>query len=79
MPRKHILKQQSLRNLFASKRGRDVDMTQGHITRHIILFAIPLLAGNIFQQLYNIATTVKGVNRVVWDITPKPPATIEWE
>ena len=26
-----------------------------------------------------IATTVKGVNRVGWDITPKPPATIEWE
>ena len=26
-----------------------------------------------------IATTVKGANRVVWDITPKPPATIEWE
>ena len=24
-----------------------------------------------------IATKVKGVNRVVWDITPKPPATIE--
>ena len=57
MPRKHILKQQSLRNLFASKRGRDVDMTQGHITRHIILFAIPLLAGNVFQQLYNMVDT----------------------
>ena len=26
-----------------------------------------------------IATTVRGANRVVWDITPKPPATIEWE
>ena len=26
-----------------------------------------------------IATTVKGANRVVWDITPKPPAPIEWE
>ena len=26
-----------------------------------------------------IATKVNGANRVVWDITPKPPATIEWE
>ena len=26
-----------------------------------------------------IATKVKGANRVVSDITPKPPATIEWE
>ena len=39
------------------KRGRDVDMTQGNITRHIILFALPLLAGNIFQQLYNMVDT----------------------
>ena len=26
-----------------------------------------------------IATKVKGANRVVWDVTPKPPATIDWE
>lgn len=39
------------------KRGRDVDMTTGNITRHIILFALPLLAGNIFQQLYNMVDT----------------------
>lgn len=39
------------------KRGKDVDMTQGNIFRHIILFALPLLAGNIFQQLYNMVDT----------------------
>lgn len=35
----------------------DVDMTQGGIARHLILFALPLLAGNVFQQLYNTVDT----------------------
>ena len=39
------------------KSRKDVDMTQGNITRHIISFAIPLLAGNLFQQLYNTVDT----------------------
>ena len=38
-------------------RGGDVDMTQGSISRHLIMFALPLLIGNIFQQLYNTADT----------------------
>ena len=32
-------------------------MTQGNITRHIISFALPLLIGNVFQQLYNTVDT----------------------
>ena len=39
------------------RRGKDVDMTTGNITRHIITFAFPLLIGNIFQQLYNMVDT----------------------
>lgn len=38
-------------------RRKDVDMTSGNITRHIISFALPLLVGNIFQQLYNTVDT----------------------
>ena len=41
----------------APKRGKDVDMTQGNITKHLITFALPLLAGNIFQQMYNMVDT----------------------
>ena len=35
----------------------DVDMTQGSTTRHLVRFALPLLAGNQFQQLYNMVDT----------------------
>ena len=33
------------------------NMTEGNIFRHIIVFALPLLAGNLFQQLYNTVDT----------------------
>lgn len=36
----------------------DRDMTEGSIAKHLLLFALPLLAGNIFQQLYNTADSV---------------------
>ena len=54
MPEKHMLHH---RHLFTPKRGKDVDMTQGNITRHLITFALPLLAGNVFQQMYNMVDT----------------------
>ena len=40
---------------------------------------VPLPFAFVTKVAEKIATKVKGVNRVVWDITPKPPATIEWE
>ena len=38
---------------LSGRKGRDTDMTQGSIVRHLIAFALPLLVGNIFQQFYN--------------------------
>ena len=49
MPSKH--------QVFLKQKKKDVDMTTGNITRHIIAFAFPLLIGNIFQQLYNTVDT----------------------
>ncbi len=34
------------------------NMTTGSETRHIVKFTLPLLAGNLFQQLYNIVDSV---------------------
>lgn len=32
-------------------------LTQGPITRNMLLFALPLMCGNLLQQMYNIADT----------------------
>lgn len=34
-------------------KGKSQDLTKGNIVKAIILFSIPLLVGNLFQQLYN--------------------------
>ena len=34
------------------------DMTKGSPVRLILTFSIPLIIGNIFQQLYNMVDTV---------------------
>ena len=47
----------SIKKRLFSKSGGDVDMTEGGIVRHLILFSLPLLIGNIFQQLYNTVDT----------------------
>ena len=34
------------------------DLTRGNISRALILFALPMIAGNLMQQFYNIADTL---------------------
>ncbi len=40
------------------QKGSNLDMTQGSIIKGIIAFAIPLLIGNLFQQLYNMVDSL---------------------
>ena len=37
---------------------QSVDMTQGSISGHLIRFAVPMLIGQVFQQLYNTVDSV---------------------
>ncbi len=39
-------------------RDHTTDMTVGSPVRHILLFSLPALIGNIFQQIYNLADSV---------------------
>ena len=34
------------------------DLTKGSISRSLLLFALSMIAGNMLQQLYNIADTL---------------------
>ena len=34
------------------------DLTKGSITKGLLRFALPMIAGNLLQQLYNIADTL---------------------
>ena len=38
--------------------GATRDMTEGSIARQLLLFALPLMAGNIFQMLYNTVDSI---------------------
>lgn len=37
---------------------RTIDFTSGSIFRKILLFSMPLMVGNVFQQLYNVVDTL---------------------
>ena len=39
-------------------RKTNIDMTEGVIWKQLVLFAIPLIMGNVFQQLYNTVDSI---------------------
>ena len=45
---------------MSSKIGikKTVDLTEGSIPKKLLLFALPLIIGNILQQFYNIVDTI---------------------
>ena len=49
--------EKTIKENHVRKRRNDVNMTEGSIIRHLVVFAAPLLLGNIFQQLYNTVDT----------------------
>ncbi len=58
-------------------RRMTMDMTEGSILKNILLFALPLLLGNLFQQLYNMVDTwvigqkgVEGAYAAVGSVAP---------
>ena len=48
----------AVKKRFSLGGSRTVDMTSGNIFIHILKFSIPLLLGNLFQQLYNMVDTI---------------------
>ena len=38
-------------------KSSSINMTEGNILKNLIYFAVPVLIGNVFQQLYNVADT----------------------
>jgi len=43
---------------FSLHRGKSVDMTKGNVIYQVVMFAIPILLGQIFQNLYNSVDSI---------------------
>ena len=35
-----------------------IDLTRGNTTKVMLIFAIPMIIGNVFQQLYNVVDSI---------------------
>ena len=57
------------------ERAKSLDMTQGSPIRLLVLFAIPMLIGSVFQQMYNMADTVVVGRFVSVEALAHPPGS----
>ena len=48
--------------LHKKKTSHSTLMTEGSIWKHILFFSIPLILGNMLQQLYNTVDSIVGVS-----------------
>ena len=48
------------------------DLTQGPVMRSMLLFAVPMILGNLLQQCYNVADTLI----VSWYLGPDALAAV---
>lgn len=39
-------------------KSRQIQLTEGNILKTLLLFSIPMIVGNLLQQIYNIADTI---------------------
>ena len=44
--------------IWKRQTGTTRDMTEGSIVKQMVLFALPLMVGNIFQMLYNTVDSI---------------------
>lgn len=54
-----------------TKRASAVDLTRGNPLRLILLFSLPVLLGQLFQQVYTISDTM--IAGTSWGTTPWRP------
>lgn len=46
------------KKLNSKQKGLEVDLVHGNILKSLLIFAVPLLVSNVFQQLYNAVDTM---------------------
>lgn len=61
---------------MARKEGA-MDLTTGNPTKLLLLFSLPLMVGNIFQQLYTVVDTAV-VGKVLGVDTLAALGTVDW-